>query len=265
MVSFASCLGWGDGPAPPDSSPGQCGTYPVRLCRVSVDPAIQFPGESSEYRLARNRLLEAEAELRRTIERVAAQRRALPPGGAVPEDYVFEEAADGGGEVKFSQLLAPGQDTLVIYSFMFPRWPGDTRPGPVEGETARLPLAEAPCPSCTSILDSLDGAAPHLAHRLSLVVVAKSDPARIRTFARERGWRHLRLLSSRNSNYNRDYHAETPEGEQIPIANVFTRDGDGFRHRWAAELMFAPRSEGEDARHVDLIWPIWNLLRVHGT
>jgi len=162
--------------------------------------------------------------------------------------------------VKFSQLLAPGQDTLVIYSFMFPRWPGDTRPGPVEGETARLTLAETPCPSCTSILDSLDGAAPHLAHRLSLVVVAKSDPARIRTFARERGWRHLRLLSSRNSNYNRDYHAETPEGEQIPIANVFTRDGDGFRHRWAAELMFAPRSEGEDARHVDLIWPIWNLL-----
>ena len=92
---------------------------------MSVDPAIRFPGESDEYRLARNRLLEAEIELRRTIERVAAQRRALPPGGAVAEDYVFE-AADGSGEVKFSQLPAPGQDTLVLYSFMFPRWPGDT-------------------------------------------------------------------------------------------------------------------------------------------
>jgi predicted dithiol-disulfide oxidoreductase (DUF899 family) len=227
---------------------------------MSVDPAIQFPGESSEYRLARNRLLEAETKLRRTIEQVAAQRRALPPGGAVSDDYAFEETADGGGVVKFSELFALGKDTLVIYSFMFPRWSGDTRPGPAEGETARLPLPETPCPSCTSILDSLDGAAPHLARPLNLAVVAKSDPARIRTFARDRGWRHLRLLSSRNNSYNRDYHAETPEGEQSPVLNVFARDGDGFRHRWATELMFAPRDEGEEPRHVDLIWPIWNLL-----
>ena len=227
---------------------------------MSADPAITFPGESSEYRLARNRLLEAETELRRAIERVAAQRRALPPGGAVPDDYVFEAAASGGGEVKFSELFAPGKDTLVIYSFMFPRWSGDTRPGPAGGETARLPLAETPCPSCTSILDSLDGAALHLAQRLSLVVVAKSDPARIANFAQERGWRQLRLLSSRNNTYNRDYHAETPDGEQSPVLNVFTRDGDGFRHRWATELMFAPRDEGEEPRHVDSIWPIWNVL-----
>ena len=96
----------------------------IRLGRVSEDAAIQFPGESGEYRLARNRLLDAEAELRRAIERVAAQRRALPPGGAVPDDYVFEEAADAGGQVRFSELFAPGKDTLVIYSFMFPRWSG---------------------------------------------------------------------------------------------------------------------------------------------
>jgi predicted dithiol-disulfide oxidoreductase (DUF899 family) len=225
---------------------------------VPVDPATQFPGESGEYRLARNRLLDAETELRRAIERVAAQRRALPLGGAVPEDYVFEQAA--GGQVRFSELFAPGKDTLVIYSFMFPRWSGDTRPGPTAGETARLPLAETPCPSCTSILDSLDGAAPHLAHPLNLVVVAKSDPARVRAFAQDRGWRRLRLLSSRNNSYNRDYHAEALDGGQVPILNVFTRDGDGFRHRWATELMFAPRDEGEEPRHVDLIWPIWNIL-----
>jgi predicted dithiol-disulfide oxidoreductase (DUF899 family) len=127
---------------------------PIRLGDMSADPGIQFPGESSEYRLARDRLLQAEIELRRAIERVAEQRRALPPGGAVPDDYLFEEAAGGGGEVRFSELFAPGRDTLVIYSFMFPRWSGDTRPGPAEGETARLPLAETPCPSCTSILDS---------------------------------------------------------------------------------------------------------------
>jgi predicted dithiol-disulfide oxidoreductase (DUF899 family) len=220
---------------------------------------VRFPGESSDYRRERNALLEAEVELRRAIERVAAQRRALPPGGVVPEDYRFE-GADDGGEVRFSELFAPGQDTLVIYSFMFPRYRGDPRPGPAGGETARLPLVETPCPSCTSILDSLDGAAPHLARRINLAVVAKSDPERIRTFARERGWRHLRLLSSRNNAYNRDYHAETPEGDQRPVLNVFVRDGEQLRHAWATELMFAPREEGEEPRHVDSIWPIWNVL-----
>jgi predicted dithiol-disulfide oxidoreductase (DUF899 family) len=223
-----------------------------------MDPATRFPGESDEYRRERNRLLDGEVELRRMIERVARQRRALPPGGVVADDYRFEQA--GGGEVRFSELFDDGKDTLVVYSFMFPRSPGDTRPGPAEGETARLPLRETPCASCTSILDSLDGAALHLANRLNLAVVAKSDPERIRTFAGERGWRNLRLLSSRNNTYNRDYHAETPEGRQLPILNVFVRDGDRFRHSWATELMFASGDEGEDPRHVDSMWPIWNVL-----
>jgi predicted dithiol-disulfide oxidoreductase (DUF899 family) len=226
---------------------------------VPVDPGITFPGESGEYREARNQLLETEVDLRRTIERVAEQRRALPPGGPVPEDYRFEPAR-GGDEVRFSDLFAPGKETLVIYSFMFPRWSGDTRPGPATGQTALLRLAETPCPSCTSILDSLDGAAPHLGDRLNLAIVAKSDPQRIRAFAEDRGWRHLRLLSSRNNTYNRDYHAETPEGEQAPILNVFVRHGHEIRHAWATELMFAPRADGEDPRHVDSIWPIWNML-----
>ncbi len=226
---------------------------------TTIDPGIRFPGESEEYRRERNRLLEAEVSLRRAIEQVAAQRRGLPPGGLVPDDYRFEEVPDG-SEVRFSELFEPGKDTLVIYSFMFPRHAGDTRPGPAEGETARLPLPETPCASCTSILDSLDGAAPHLTQRLNLAVVAKSDPERVRNFAHERGWRHLRLLSSRGNSYNRDYHAETPQGGQMPILNVFVRDGERFRHTWASELMYAPREEGQDPRHVDSFWPIWNVL-----
>jgi predicted dithiol-disulfide oxidoreductase (DUF899 family) len=226
---------------------------------TDIDPGIRFPGESEEYRRERNRLLESEARLRRAIEQVSAQRRALPPGGVVPEDYRFEQPSHG-GEVRFSELFEAGKDTLVMYSFMFPRYSGDTRPGPAEGETARLPLADTPCASCTSILDSLDGAAPHLDRVLNLAVVAKSDPARIRDFASERGWRHLRLLSSRSNAYNRDYHAETADGEQMPILNVFVRDGDHFRHTWASELMYAPREDGMEARHVDSIWPIWNVL-----
>ena len=228
---------------------------------TDVDPGIRFPGESEDYRRERNRLLEAEAELRRVIEQVAAQRRALPPGGVVPDDYRFERASDG-SEVRFSELFEAGKETLVIYSFMFPRYSGDTRPGPEEGETARLALAETPCASCTSILDSLDGAARHLTRRVNLAVVAKSDPERIRHFAGERGWHHLRLLSSRSNTYNRDYHAETPEGEQMPVLNAFIRDGGQFRHTWASELMYAPRDEGLESRHVDSIWPIWNVLDV---
>ena len=205
-------------------------------------------------------MLDAEVELRRATERVAAQRRALPPGGEVPDDYRFAEVLESGGEVRLSELFAPGKDTLAIYSFMFPRFSGDPRPGPAEGETARLPLAETPCPSCTSILDSLNGAAPHISRRINLAVVAKSEPDRVRSFARERRWRRLRLLSSRDNTYNRDYNAETPEGEQMPIMNVFVRDGGAIRHAWATELMVAPRDDGEDPRHVDSIWPLWNVL-----
>jgi predicted dithiol-disulfide oxidoreductase (DUF899 family) len=220
---------------------------------------VGFPGESDEYRRERNGLLEAEIELRQAIERVAAQRRSLPLGGTVPDDYSFE-AAGGGGEVRFSELFSPGKDTLVIYSFMFPRYSGDTRPAAGAGETTVWPLPETPCPSCTSILDGLNGAAPHLAERVNLAVVAKSDPDRIDEFARERGWRNLRLLSSRHNAYNRDYHAETGEGEQLPILNVFVREADRIRHFWASELLFAKGPPGEETRHVDLIWPIWHAL-----
>jgi predicted dithiol-disulfide oxidoreductase (DUF899 family) len=88
---------------------------------VLLDPNVHFPGESGEYRRARNELLEAEAELRRLNEKVAVLRRALPAGGLVREDYVFESAADG-GKVRFSELFAPGKNSLVIYHMMFPRW-----------------------------------------------------------------------------------------------------------------------------------------------
>ena len=160
--------------------------------------SVGFPGESEEYRVARERLLEREVELRRAMEAVAVTRRALPLGGAVAQDYVFDCAAADGetAAVRMSELFAPGRDSLVIYSFMFPRDPSDTSPGPAGGETARLPLAEGPCPSCSALLDQLDGAAQHAGQHLNLVVVARAPFPRLLTFARERGWRHLRLLSS---------------------------------------------------------------------
>ena len=224
--------------------------------------SIRFPGESAEYRAARDRLLQQEIELRRATEAVAAARRALPPGGAVPEDYVFRGRGAGGAptDVRLSQLFAPRKDSLAIYSFMFPRDPGDDRPGPTTGETSLLPLAEGPCPSCTALLDQLGGAVEHAAQHINLAVVAKAPLERILAFAQERGWRRLRLLSSAGTTYNRDYFAETQEGSQRPMLNVFHRDEDAIRHFWGSELFYAPTDPGQDPRHVGTLEPLWNLF-----
>jgi predicted dithiol-disulfide oxidoreductase (DUF899 family) len=221
-----------------------------------------FPGESAEYRAARDRLLEREIELRRAMEAVAAARRELPPGGIVPEDYVFQGAgADGTPtDVRLSELFEPGKDSLVIYSFMFPRDPGDQRRGPRAGQTARLPLHEGPCPSCAAMIDQLEAAAEHASQRLNLAVVAKAPLLVILTFANERGWRRLQLLSSGATTYNRDYLAETAEGHQRPMLNVFHRDGDTIRHFWGSELFYAPTDPGQDPRHVGTLEPLWNLF-----
>jgi predicted dithiol-disulfide oxidoreductase (DUF899 family) len=224
--------------------------------------SVTFLNESPEYRAARERLLEQEIELRRAMEAVAAARRALPAGGPIPEDYVFQGAgADGAPEdVRMSELFAPGKDSLIIYSFMFPRDPGDDRPGPETGSTAELPLAEGPCPSCTALLDQLDGAAEHATQHLNFAVAAKAPLPRVLAFAAERGWRRLRLLSSAGNTYNRDYHAETPAGHQRPMLNVFHRDGETIRHFWGTELLYAPTEPGQDPRHVGSLEPLWNLF-----
>src|SRR5207247_5831465 len=221
---------------------------------------VVFPGESAEYRAARDRLLVQEIELRRAMEAVAASRRALPPGGVVPADYVFQGNGDGAADVRLSELFAPGKDSLVIYSFMFPRDPGDERPGPEAGATALLPLVESPCPSCTALLDQLDGAAEHASQHINLAVVAKSPLPRILTFAEERGWLRLRLFSSAANTYNRDYHGETAEGAQRPMLNVFHRDGETIHHFWGSELFYVPTDPGQDPRHVGTLEPVWNLF-----
>jgi predicted dithiol-disulfide oxidoreductase (DUF899 family) len=207
----------------------------------------RLPGESAEYRAARDRLLREEMELRRSIERVAGLRRALPSGGPVPQDYLFEEGAPDlesqtVRQVRLSELFRSGWTSLVVYSFMYG------------------PKMEVPCPMCTSMLDGLNGNAPHLAQRTNLVVVAKSPIHRIRAFARGRGWRNLRLLSSADNSYNRDYHGEDEKGAQWPMLNVFVKRDGVVRHFWASELLFAPGDPGQNPRHVDLVWPLWNVL-----
>jgi predicted dithiol-disulfide oxidoreductase (DUF899 family) len=216
---------------------------------------LHFPNESAEYRRVRNALLEEEMALRRQLERVAAQRRALPPGGRVPEDYVFEGAE---GPQRLSQLFGDKQ-TLAVYSFMFG------------------PERERPCPGCTHFLDGLDGSARHIIQRLGLVVVAKSPIRRLLDVAHERGWRHLRLLSTAGNRYDHDYFGDSSalapamrrqqeftDGEEwdMPILNVFSRDGSTIRHFWGSELLYVPPEPGQEYRHNDLLDPVWNMFDV---
>jgi predicted dithiol-disulfide oxidoreductase (DUF899 family) len=221
----------------------------------------EFPGETAEYRSARNDLLQLEIELRQQTEAVARARRALPPGGEIPEDYAFEALDERGAVtvVALSELFAPGTGSLAIYNFMFPRHAGDDRPGPQTGDSAQLPLAEGPCPSCTALIDQLDAAEPHVAAHANLVVVAKAPIERVATFGRERGWRNIRLLSSAGNTFARDYGGEV-DGQQQPMLNVFTRDGEVIRHFWASEMFDAPTDPDQDPRHLGTIEPAWNVF-----
>jgi predicted dithiol-disulfide oxidoreductase (DUF899 family) len=224
--------------------------------------SFRLPNESPEYRRARDALLAEEIELKRHMERVAAQRRALPPGGPVPEDYVFEGIAPQGKptKVKLSELFG-GKPSLVTYSFMFPRHPQDERPPAKAGSTAALKREDGPCPSCTAFLDSLDRAAPHVAAAgLNFVVIADAPLDRLLAFAKDREWRSLRLVSSAGTSFKRDYRALTPDGFQMPLLTVFHQSADGIRHFWSSEMFYAESDPGQDPRHTATIEPLWNMF-----
>ncbi len=210
----------------------------------------RFPGESDEYRRAREDLLRAEMKLREDEEAVAAQRRRLPLGGAVPSDYEFQEWETQTGTprgVKLSELFEDDKDTLFIYSFMF-------LPTPDGNPIGR------PCPACTSIIDAVSGQSRHITQQVNVAVAAKAPIEHLRAHAYTRGWSDIRMLSSAGNTYNRDYNAETPEGKQLPIATVFVRRDGAIHHSWSSELMFAPSAPGQHPRHVDFMWPLWKIL-----
>lgn len=201
----------------------------------------RYPGEDSEYRDARNRLLAAEIELDEKVQQVAALRRELPKGGPVASDYEFTEWRDGKAQkVRLSELFPDGKDTLMLYSFMY---------------SSQM---DAACPACTSIADGFSGVAQHVGDRMGLVLVAKSPAERFAKLATSRGWGDLRIVSSTDTTYNSDYFAETPDGTQMPAANVFVRDQDGIRHFWGSEMLYVKKPG--HPRHVDQIWPLWNML-----
>jgi predicted dithiol-disulfide oxidoreductase (DUF899 family) len=212
---------------------------------------LRFPGESEEYRSARDELLAQEIELRRQIEQVSARRRELPLGGELPTDYEFEEwdqAAGTARVVRMSELFEDGKDTLYLYSFM------------VVPEAQGLPFV-GPCPSCTSIIDAVDGEVPHIVRRINFAVCSKAPIERFGAHAETRGWRHARLLSSAGNTYNVDYGAEDANGFQWPLATVFVRRDGRIHHFWSSELWSAEADDpAQGPRHVDYMWPMWAIL-----
>jgi predicted dithiol-disulfide oxidoreductase (DUF899 family) len=210
----------------------------IPAAKLAADNPIRFPGESAEYRAARTALLAEEIELRRHVERVAALRRALPPGGEVKGDYRFM-TEDGPSDL--AGLFA-GKSTLIVYSFMFG------------------PQRERPCPMCTNLLNAWAGNAADIGQRASLVVVARSPIDRLVAWKRERGWKDLRLATDLNEAYSRDYFGLLPDGSEIPAMNVFTRQGETIRHFWSGEMTGGTADPGQDPRGAPDPAPLWTVL-----
>jgi len=198
----------------------------------------RWPGESAAYRAARTALLTEEIELRRQIERVAEQRRALPPGPEVSGDYSFEGPE---GPVSLEELFGD-KDTLVVYTWMFG------------------PQRERPCPMCTSLLSAWEGEALDIQQRVALAVTARSPLDKLETFAAERGWRHLPLYSDAEGTFSGDYNAVAPDGGDIPQLLVFTRRDGTIRFFWAGEMDDTTADPGQDPRGAPDLMPLWTIL-----
>ena len=197
----------------------------------------RWAGESAAYRQARIALLAEEIELRRRIQRVAEQRRALPPG-PVAKDYRFLD--EQGAEIGLSDLFGR-HDALFAYFWMYG------------------PQRERPCPMCTSFVGSLDIPAPDIEQRIAIAIVGRSPVARQLAFARERGWRNLKFYQTLGDDYGRDVHALTDDGEGA-APTVWRRDGDQVRLFWAAEGGMETTDPGFDAHLAPDPTPLWNIL-----
>lgn len=196
-----------------------------------------YPNDSAAYRAARTALLAEEIELRRHIERVAAQRRALPAGGEA-RDYRFNDDADK--TVGLTDLFGV-HDTLVTYFWMYG------------------PERERPCPMCTSFLGALDIPSRDISQRIAIAVIGRSPVARQLAFTRERGWQNLKFYQTVGDTFARDYRGLAADGSEWPALDVWVKRDGQVRHFWGAELG-GTADPGEDARGAPDPTPLWNIL-----
>jgi predicted dithiol-disulfide oxidoreductase (DUF899 family) len=198
----------------------------------------QYPNESAEYRAARNELLVEEIELRRHVERVASQRRALPVGGEIPQDFLL---ASETGRVSFSSLFGD-KHTLMIYSMMYG------------------PQRKSPCPMCTSFLNAWNGIAVNLRQLVAVAVTARSPMERLIDYKNQRGFTNLSFISDGSGEYTRTY--VNPEDADVPGFSIFSRRDGIIRHFYSGEMSGAMADPGQDPRGAPDLDPLWLMLDI---
>jgi len=204
--------------------------------QLAATNQARFPNESTNYRAARNALLVEEIELRRHIERVAAQRRALPAGGRIPEDF---ELVSEQGPTRVSMLFKDN-DTLLIYSMMYG------------------PQRQAPCPMCTSFLSSWNGTAVNLRERVAIAVTARSPIDRLIEYKKQRGFANLPFVADLSGAYTRTY--VSAEDADVPGFSVFSRRDGIVRHFYTGEMSGEMSDPGQDPRGGPDLDPLWLML-----
>ena len=206
----------------------------VELAAAASRP---YPNDSPEYTRARAALLAEEIELRRHIERVAQQRRALPLGGEA-RDYAFLD--ENGKTVGLADLFGP-HDTLVTYFWMYG------------------PQRQRPCPMCTSWVGAMDHPAKDLAQRVGFAILGRSPVARQLAFARERGWRNLKFYAV-GDDFARDYRGLAADGGEWGALDVWVKRDGRIHHFWGEELGMETADPGQDPRGAPDPTPLWNIL-----
>jgi predicted dithiol-disulfide oxidoreductase (DUF899 family) len=151
-------------------------------------------GTQEEFDAAREELLAEEKELTRRSDELARKRRELP-WVPVEKDYSFETEA---GTKSLAELF-DGRSQLLIYHFMFG------------------PSYEAGCPVCSSIADTIDPNAVHLAARdVTMLLVSRAPVEKLQAYKQRMGW-SLEWASAGGTDFNRDLGFTHTEEELRPF------------------------------------------------
>ncbi|HEV8098059.1 MAG TPA: DUF899 domain-containing protein [Gaiellaceae bacterium] len=151
-------------------------------------------GTQQEFDAARAELLAEEKELTRRSDELARKRRELP-WVAVEQDYGFETEA---GTRSLAELF-DGRSQLLVYHFMFG------------------PSYEAGCPVCSSITDTIDANAPHLAARdVTMLLVSRAPIDKLLAYRKRMGW-SVGWASAGGSDFNRELGFTHTEEELRPF------------------------------------------------
>ena len=190
-------------------------------------------GTQEEWRAERDELLAEEKEHTRRADELAEKRMALP---WVPVEKEYElDTAEG---KKSLADLFDGRSQLLIYHFMFG------------------PSYEAGCPTCSSMVDSVDGLLPHLhARDVTMALVSRAPLEKLLAYRERLGW-SIPWASSANSDFNFDFggsfheeemrEAMPPEDQLPPIAARNARETGTDLVSYISEMFGATAFRLED-------------------